>query len=292
MARRLPLFALAFPLLLGACGDRVFTRPNTYDRMLGFPSTGDPVDLNDLIRRHPELDGIVMLAPTYNELLDREKAELTAKGLPPIPEFRISAGTAFTLTVAGESQLATTYTVGPHGYVDIPLIGEVLVLNRTIHEVKEEITSRLRRYYLSPQVSVNPAAIPSAGFGGVRLHSGSILVIGTGAVNVDYVGDETIMKTLGQGGFSGTSDWRQIRVMQRPNAARGRPRGRIIIVDVMAFAFGDFRQDFPMEPDDVVFVPTKWSWWEQFDQGWGNMLRFMQGPLTIEGLKKQYQNTF
>lgn len=291
---RPPLTALALSsLLLTACGDRVFTRPSSYGKMLGFPTTGDPVDLNDLIRRHPELDGIVMLAPTYNEILDREMAQLKAQGLPPVPEYRISPGSAFSIQVAGEPELGGTYNVGPHGYLDIPFAGEIVVMNKTLKEVKDEVTMKLRRYYISPQVTVNPVSTSAFAGGLGRPRSGSIAIFNEGgAGNLDYVGDETIMKLLANGALGGNSDWRQVRVIQRPNAARGRPRGRIILVDVVAFAFGDFRQDFPMQADDVVFIPTKWSWWEQFDQGWGYMLKFLQGPLTIEGIRQSYRSTF
>lgn len=280
-------------LALTACGDRVFSRPSSYGKQLAFPTTGNPVDLNDLIRRHPEFDGIVMLAPTYNEILEREMADLKARGLPPIPEYRISPGTAFQFAVGGEPHLGGTFNVGPHGYVDLPLAGEVVVMNKTLKEVKDEVTLKLRRYFINPQVTINPVALYSqTGLTG-RPRAGSIAVFNEGgAGNIDYVGDETIIKLLAAGGLGGNSDWRQVRVIQRPNAARGRPRGRIIIVDVVAFAFGDFRQDFPMQADDIVFIPAKWSWWEQFDQGWGYMLRFLQGPLTIEGMRQAYRTTF
>lgn len=287
-----PLLAALLALPLTACGDRVFTHPETWDKVIAFPSGYDPIDLNDLIRRHPELDGLVMLAPTYKEMVERERAQAVKEGRPAVPEYRVTAGTAFSLVVTDAPELSTTFTVGPDGYVDVQLIGVVQVLNRTYREIKEEITSRLRRYYLNPQVAINPAAIPAPGLAGGRLRSGKIMVFSSGVSQLDYLGDETLMSVLSTAGFSGSSDWRQIRVMQRPNAARGRPRGRFIIADVVAFAYGDFNQDFPIEPEDVVFIPTKWSWWQQFDAGWGHMLKFLGNPLTINGLKNTYQTTF
>lgn len=290
----LGVIALA-PLLLPACGDRVFTHPPTWPQTIGFPSQYEPVNLNDLIRRHPELDGLVMLAPTYCDILDRELALKRQRGEPAVPDYRVSAGSSFNVALAGEPQLSQTYTVGPHGYIDVPYAGEVIVVNRTVKEIKEEITLRLRKYYVNPVVTVNPVALVTAGNGfSGRPRAGSIAIIGPGggAGNLDYIGDETIIKVLVSAGLTANADWRQVRVLQRPDAARGRPRGRIIIVDVVAFVFGDFRQDFPLQADDVVVVPMKWSWWEQFDNGWGHMLKFLNGPLTIDAFRKAYEGGF
>lgn len=280
---------------LAACGDRVFTHPPTWPQTIGFPSQYEPINLNDLIRRHPELDGIVMLAPTYNEILERDMAARRSRGEAAVPDYRIAAGTSFAVDVAGEPQLSRTYIVGPQGYIDVPYVGEVVVVNRTIREVRDEIVGKLHQYYRDPKVTVNPIAISVLGGGGVgRPRAGSIAVIGPGggAGNLDFIGDETIIKLLATSGFPANADWRQVRVLQRPDASRGRPRGRIIVVDVVAFVFGDFRQDFPMQADDVVVVPMKWSWWEQFDNGWGHMLKFLNGPLQIDGLRKAYEVGF
>ena len=69
--------------------------------------------------------------------------------------YTLGAGDVITLTVAGESELDGEYTVDDKGYVDLPLIGSVLVNGLSIQKSDLVITDMYRDGYLKdPNISI------------------------------------------------------------------------------------------------------------------------------------------
>lgn len=56
---------------------------------------------------------------------------------------------------AGQTSVSgVSYTVYPRGYIDFPVIGKIETNGKTIENLKEELTSRLKKYIIEPTVSV------------------------------------------------------------------------------------------------------------------------------------------
>jgi polysaccharide export outer membrane protein len=69
-------------------------------------------------------------------------------------EYRLGAGDKLRVIVFGEDTLGGEFVVSNNGDVQLPLIGKVKVLGRTIPEFQAEVETRLRDGYLNdPKVS-------------------------------------------------------------------------------------------------------------------------------------------
>jgi protein involved in polysaccharide export with SLBB domain len=282
-------------------GKRVLTRPISYERMLAFPSNYEPLDLDKLFAEYPELKGIVITAPQYIEEYERLLAEAKAKGEAVVP-YRIPPGLSIEIDVVGEPGYPKTYTVGPHGKIDMAMIGEVVVVGRTIDEVKTELIKRFSAYIKKPEVLVNITGTPytpyavAPGVGAPSIAGGDIVVLGVtgarGTLNMQYTGRETLISILGITGLPSTAEWRQVRVIRRSETDRLR-KSRIIICDLWNyFALGDVRQDIPLMPGDVIFVPYKWTLGEQFKEDWNLMLDYIGGVTSFNSFRKLVKGRF
>ncbi len=86
-----------------------------------------------------------------------------AKGMSPPPvktsvilgkDYLIGAGDVLSLEVWKDPNLTRLVTVLADGKVNIPLIGEVTVANRTINDVKKELEGRLSRFVPDPVLTL------------------------------------------------------------------------------------------------------------------------------------------
>jgi len=117
---------------------------------------------------------------------------------------------------------------------------------------------------------------------------GSIIVMGLVSSSIltnqiQFTGGQTIVNVLAMVGLPGQADWRQIRVLRR-DTIDPRRKGRVIICDMWAFlALADFRQDIPLFPGDIVYVPQKWTLGDQWLKDWGLVKGLMGDALSIDG---------
>lgn len=274
---------------------RLVFRPSTYQEMLIFPSTGDPLDVEQLVAEYPELKGIVITAPQYIEEYAKLLADAKAKGIP-IVEFRIPAGMTLQIEVVGEPGYPKSFIVGPHGYIDMPLIRKVDVVGKTIDQIRDDMEKKLAKYIISPQVIINPLSAPSSftaggtevGVAPGGISGGDIVLLGVvqsrWVSNVQYTGKETLIGVLGQSGLPPDAEWRQIRVIRRVGQTPEErlKKSRVIICDLWNyFALADVRQDIPLMPGDVVFVPPKLSLGEQFRHDFDEITHYLSGIMTM-----------
>jgi polysaccharide export outer membrane protein len=296
-------FLIVILMMLG-CGigtsKRILTRPISYERMLAFPSTYEPLDIDKLVAEFPELKGIVITAPEYIEEYERLLAEAKAKG-EPVVVYRIPPGLSLEIDVVGEPGYPKRYTVGPHGWIDMPMIGKVMLVGKTLDEVKKELERRFSLYIKRPEVLVNVIRAPAMPYPTVptlipTVAGGDIVVLGVTqtrwAYNIQYTGRETLVSVLGMTGLPSVAEWRQIRVIRRSQEDRLR-KSRIIICDLWNyFALGDVRQDIPLLPGDVIFVPHKWTIGEQFKADWDLMLSYIKGITSFNDFRKLVRRRF
>jgi protein involved in polysaccharide export with SLBB domain len=294
--------AAALLALLAACGtgtqQRILTRPNEYNKIIAYGQNMEPVDIEELVRMYPALDGRIITAAQYIEEYDRRVQEALAEGRPPI-EWTVSPGTSLNIVMPDSG--AQTYYVGPNGYVDLPFIGPVRMSGRTLEDIKEEIRSKLARYYVRPEVRINVVSAPqtfAAGFGPggpsyVTTGGDQIVVMGVSQTrliqNIPFTGNQTLVGVLGIAGLPPEAEWRAIRVIRRSDVDPLR-QGRIIICDLWSyFAEGDVRQDIPLFPGDVVFVPRRWNVGEQFEHDWDLILKYISGIFTLNQFRLAFK---
>jgi len=291
-------WAAALGLLLTGCGtapnQRVLTRTSTYMKAMTFGSAvGLPVDFAELERRYPELKGIVISAPQWIDEYEKLRKEADERGTP-LYEYRIPFGANLTIEVVGETVLTRTYAVPPTGYVHYPYLGKLKLAGQTVDELRDQLQRDLAVYLKKPEVLIHINNTPyqpnqlqpfyQQSFGGA-----DIVVMGVAQTryisNVAFTGKETLISVLGNTFLPDDSEWRQIRVIRRDSKDPLR-KSRVIICDLWDyFAKGDVRQDIPLVPGDVIFVPQRWSVDDQFWEDWDYVKRILDNVLYLDSFR-------
>ena len=288
----MPLTAI---LLGAACGTppnaRLLTRTQTYIQAISLASdTGHPFDIDKLVRRFPELKGIVITAPQWIDEYEVMLNEAKRKGTS-VYEYKIPFGTHLTIEVTGEPQLSRRYYVAPTGFVHYPYLGKLRVAGLTVDVLKQDIEEKLAVYLRKPEVLIHITATqyqpsPDVPFVQQSIGGGEIVVLGATTTrfynNIGFTGKETLLNVLGKTGLPSNTEWRQIRVIRR-SAEDPLRKSRIIVCDLWDyFVKADVRQDIPLFPGDVVYVPIRWSADDQFWEDWGYVKRIIDDVFFID----------
>ena len=78
---------------------------------------------------------------------------------PPDQSYKVLPGDMLQISVWGEENLQEEVLVRPDGAFSFPLCGDISAKNRSVTELQEEITKRLRRYISDPVVTVSVAQV-------------------------------------------------------------------------------------------------------------------------------------
>ncbi len=271
----------------------ILTRAPSYLAALSLThAAGHPLDIKELERKFPELKGIVITAAQWVEEYEKLREEAEKRG-KSVHDFRIPFGAHVTIEVMGEPGLSRSYLVPPSGFVYYPYIQKLKVAGLTMEELKENLERDLSVYLKEPQVLVHVSTglyqlNPQTGqplfqqaYGGA-----SIVVMGVAKTpfysNVVFTGKETLVSVLGSTNLPDNAEWRQIRVIRR-DARDPLRKSRVIVCDLWDyFAKADVRQDIPLLPGDVVFVPMRWSVDDQFWEDWGYVKRIINDVFFLD----------
>jgi len=277
----------------------LLTRTSTYMRAMSYGNgTGYPLDIAELERRFPELKGIVITAPQWIEEYEKLRREAEERGTA-LYEYRIPFGANLTIEVTGEPVLTRTYTVPPTGFVHYPYLTKLKVAGLTVDELKDHLQRELAVYLKKPEVLIHINTTPYQPTQGQAFYQQSfggadIILMGLASTrylsNIAFTGKETLIGVLGNSTLPENTEWRQIRVIRR-DAKDPLRKSRVIVCDLWDyFAKADVRQDIPLAPGDVVFVPQRWSVDDQFWEDWGYVKRIMSDIFFVDqfrdGLKK------
>jgi polysaccharide export outer membrane protein len=287
---------LALALSGSPPNQRILNRTSTYLKAMTFgTNTGYPLDLGELERRFPELKGIVISAPMWIEEYEKLRKEADERGTP-LYEYRIPFGANITIEVMGEPSLTRSYAIPPSGYVHYPYLTKLKVSGLTIDELRDQMQRDLAVYLKKPEVLIHVNASPyqpnqlqpfyQQSFGGA-----DIVIMGIAQSrfysNISFTGKETLMNVLGNATLPDNAEWRQIRVIRR-DTKEPLKKSRVIVCDLWDyFAKGDIRQDIPLVPGDVVFVPQRWTVDDQFWEDWEYVKRIMNDVLFLDSFKDQ-----
>lgn len=183
----------------------------------------------------------------------------------PKPGVRLGYGDELNVSVWRNEDLSVTVKVDNSGAFTFPLVGQVEASGRTIAEIREDLTKKLSKYLVDPQVSVSPAV----------LRSQTAIVVGEvktpGVLAIDH--DIAMFEAVGRcGGFTDDADQGAVLLFRdegdRPsiyllNLALGQKLGE------NTAGFNRYVQD-----GDVLYVPmTGMASVEQFMVRLDNILR-------------------
>jgi polysaccharide export outer membrane protein len=147
------------------------------------------------------------------------------------------------VSVWKSSDLSQTVTVGPDGFVSLPLLGDVHVAGLTTNQLASDLSSKLSTFVVSAQVTVSV----------VEIRSRQIFVTGQvgkpGAYSL--IIPITVLQLIAQaGGLNTFADRKRILILRTANSQIQRLR-----FNYTSAIRGDIKQNINLQPGDTVIVP-------------------------------------
>ena len=146
-------------------------------------------------------------------------------------DYQLGVGDVVRISVLGEPDLSMSTQVPQQGAIAYPYLGELMVLGRTVTEVKNEITQRLSGDYLvDPNVTVSVESYRTIFIGGEVARTGSL----------PYQPGLTVEKAIFlAGGFTERSAKNRVTVASEDGKER-----RVGL-------------DYSLQPGDIITVPRR-----------------------------------
>ncbi len=161
------------------------------------------------------------------------------------PSHVIQSGDALYFSVSPAEELSRDVTVDENGRISVPLIGAISVAGRTVDELARSMTQALSKYVSNPKIDIlvkTPAGKQIFVMGQVRAPG-----------SYPYRPHLRLLDAVSMaGGFQPGAEKGQIHVFRGSG-----PNRRTLVVNVgEALVSGDASKDFPLEPGDLVEVPS------------------------------------
>jgi polysaccharide export outer membrane protein len=158
-------------------------------------------------------------------------------------QFTLGPADVIRVNVWKNTDLSQTVTVGPDGFVSLPLLGDVHVAGMTANELAHSLSSQLTNYVVSAQVTVSV----------VEIRSRQVYVTGQVGRPCGYplVAPITVLQLIAQaGGLSTFANRKGIIVLRGSSGSTQR-----LHFNYVAAIHGDNKQNITLQPGDTVVVP-------------------------------------
>lgn len=164
------------------------------------------------------------------------------------PVYRLGEGDKLTLTVWGRPELSGKHTVGPDGYITVPLLGPERLSTLTREAAAHQVGQRLRQYYKRPNISISID----------EYHANRITVLGRvltpGALTFDK--PPMLLDALARAGSLPVLD--KQATLTRCAIFRGREK--IIWVDLKRLLNrGELAYNIRLKPNDLIYIPDSFD---------------------------------
>jgi polysaccharide export outer membrane protein len=173
------------------------------------------------------------------------EADSAAIGAPALTssQFILGAADVVHINVWKDPELSQTVTVGPDGFVSLPLIGDVKVAGMTAEDLGKDLAFRLKTYIVNPRVTVSVVDIKSRQvyiLGQVSKPGGFPLIAPT----------HVLQLIAEAGGLTNYANRKGIVVLRQ--STDGVKKMRFNYNNVV---HGDGTQNISLQPGDTVVVP-------------------------------------
>ena len=156
--------------------------------------------------------------------------------------FKLQPGDRLQIVVYREDDLSGVYEIDPTGKLTFPLIEGIQGAGLKMEELREMLTSSLKKYLVDPQVSISRAETTIK----------SISVLGHVAKPgiYDYAPGSTLMRLISEaGGFVELANKRKVRIIRMVHGKK-----KVLVVNCLNIIDG--KEDDPaIEAGDIIFVP-------------------------------------
>lgn len=162
---------------------------------------------------------------------------------PPSSQFILGASDVLRVSVWKNVELSQTVTIGPDGFISLPLVGDVKVAGSTADQLSKTLASRLSAFLVNPQVTVSV----------VEIRSRQVFILGQvgkpGAFPL--ITPIHVLQLIAEaGGLTNFANRKGIVVL-RPDQGTVKK----IAVNYNHVIRGDSKQDIALQPGDTVVVP-------------------------------------
>ncbi len=169
------------------------------------------------------------------------------------PQYQIGPGDALDVFVYLAPELSTTnLPVRPDGRISLPLVPDLVAAGRSPTQLATDITARLKRYVVDPNVTVMVRS-----FVGAPSHQVRILGEATQPRTLPYREGMTVVDAVLEArGLTRFAAGNRAEIIRR--GASGEPPRvlRVRLDDLMRG--GDLSQDVPLRPGDTIVIPQGW----------------------------------
>jgi polysaccharide export outer membrane protein len=158
-------------------------------------------------------------------------------------QYALGAADVIHVSVWKSSDLSQTVTVGPDGFVSLPLLGDVHVAGLTTNQLAQDLSSKLSSYVVSAQVTVSV----------IEIRSRQVFVTGQvgkpGAYSL--IAPITVLQLIAQaGGLTTFANRKSILILRTANSQIQRLR-----FNYTSALRGDMKQNINLQPGDTVIIP-------------------------------------
>jgi polysaccharide biosynthesis/export protein len=165
-------------------------------------------------------------------------------------EYRIGPGDTLNVFVYRAPELSAVVPVRPDGRISIPLVPDVVALNKTPSQLAAGIQNRLKKYVKDPVVTIMVTAFAGPPDQEVR----AIGEVGQ-PIAVPYHAQLSVLDLLIDAkGLSRFADGNRAVIVRRE--AGGPKRFNVRLDDLLNK--GNLSQNVAMKPGDTLFVPQSW----------------------------------
>ena len=189
---------------------------------------------------------VVLGGSAWRPLIAADDKKADDKKQAPQPpsndEYRLGPGDKLRIEVYKDTQLSQSVQVRPDGKITLPLVGDLVAVDRTPIELRDTIAKQLKEYMTNPSVTVIvvEALAATAYVMGEVNHPGAVTLQG---------GPLTVIQALAlAGGVKDFADTKNIRILRRSSTT----------MQTIPFNYKDaIRGAAPvyLRPGDTVVVP-------------------------------------
>jgi protein involved in polysaccharide export with SLBB domain len=221
------------------------------------PATNRPAASASIAGGSPKDTGVTAITNLLTVAADGLSPEKLAAMMEGLDNRqRLGVGDVILFRVVEDEDDAKTLTVTDTGDLDVPYYGLVPAVNRTCKQLAQEVKGLLEKelYYRATVI------IAATQFNKKRT-VGKVYVVGqvrqTGPLDIPDNEVFTVSKAIFKaGGFSEFADRKRVRLV-RGGALQGANKKAIIVNVADIWDKGKVENDFQLEPDDLVYVPTR-----------------------------------
>jgi protein involved in polysaccharide export with SLBB domain len=221
------------------------------------PATNRPAASPSIVGGSPKDTGATAITNLLTVVVDGLSPEKLAAMMESLDDRqRLGVGDVVLFRVVEDEDEAKTLTVTDTGDLDVPYYGLVAAVNKTCKQLAQEVKGLLEKelYYRATVI------VAATQFNKKRT-VGKVYVVGqvrqTGPLDIPDNEVFTVSKAIFKaGGFSEFADRKRVRLV-RGGALLGANKKAIIVNVADIWDKGKVENDFQLEPDDLVYVPTR-----------------------------------